>query len=54
MKYQVTCEKIEIYYLEVEADSPEEAELKADSMLDDDPDRYHNDSDVKFEVYLGV
>jgi len=53
MKYQVTCKKIEIYCLEVEADSKEEAKLKADSMLeeDDDPDQYHYDSDVEFEVY---
>lgn len=52
MKYEVTARLIEIYKVDVEADSEEEAIELADSMLEGDAKyKHHWDSDAEFTAY---
>lgn len=50
MKYLVKVKRVEIYYVEVDATSKEVAEIRADLMVDTNPQNYLNDRDVEFTV----
>ena len=50
--YTVTARLTEIYELEIEADSEEEATEKANELLEgDNKYKYHQDSEGTLEVY---
>jgi hypothetical protein len=49
MKYEVTIKQIEIYRLEIVADSQYEAEKLAWEKFAADKNQYHNDSDSEIE-----
>jgi len=52
MKYEVTARLIEIYRLEVDADSEEEAIGIADALLEGNGKyKYHEDSDAEITAY---
>lgn len=52
MKYEVTARLIEVYCVEVEADSETEAIKRADEILDSPyKHQYHEDSDAEFTAY---
>lgn len=55
MKYEVTIREIEIYSLEVEAETDEEAQDKAWELLTEGDEKnkgqYHHDSDGSSEAY---
>lgn len=50
MKYLVKVKRAEIYFVEVEADSEKEAKELADVTVQDNPEAFHHDSDVEFEI----
>ena len=50
-KYEVTLKEIEIYVINVEAESEYEAKVKARQILEENgKDKYHNDSDGEAEI----
>jgi len=50
-KYEVTLKEIEIYVVNVEAESEKEAKNKAWEILEENGrDKYHNDSDGEAEI----
>jgi len=52
MKYEVTAKLIEIYKVDVEADSEEEAIEIAEAMLEGQSrHKHHWDSDAEFTAY---
>lgn len=52
MKHEVTAKLIEIYRLEVEAETEEDAINLADELLEGDlKHKYHEDSDAEFTAY---
>ena len=50
MKYEVKVKRVEIYFVEVEANCEKEAIDLADSIVQDNPEAFHHDSDVEFEI----
>lgn len=50
MRFEVEISEINKFLVEVEADTPEEAEALALSQFEDSPDECFYDSDVEVEV----
>jgi len=53
MKYEIILKEIEVYVLDIEADSEDEALQMAYSKIDSEDGRanYHHDSDGEYEIF---
>lgn len=50
-EFEVVIEKIERYFVVVRADSEEDAKERAEEMVEESPEKYHDDSDANIEAY---
>jgi hypothetical protein len=50
-KFEVIIKQIEEYLFEIEADTKEEAEEKAEELYETKSQDYHNNSDAEVSVY---